>query len=96
MMGMYITIIGIVVLVLMNVAASIYIGSADAYEANQKRLQIALIWLIPVIGALGLSYFLNKDRKSSKKRIHKGNDTSFTNNDSIEHWRGTEHHGGRE
>jgi len=79
-----------------NIAASFYIGLADAYEANQKRLQILIVWLVPVFGAIGLSYFLYKDRSASKKQYQKGNDTSFTNNDAINHYRGSEHRGGRE
>ena len=94
-MGVYLSIIGVIVLIIINIAASVYIGADNAYESGQKKIQIVMVWLVPVVGAFGLSYFLYKDHKASKRLLQSGNDTSFTNNDAIEHFRATEHHGGR-
>lgn len=85
----------ILVIVIINVAASLYIGRAPAYARSQKRNQIILIWLLPIIGAAIFSYFLWLDRKARKLTREIGNDTAFTDADAIQHYLGARHRGGR-
>ena len=88
-------IILLIIVLSLNVASSMYIGKAPAYELSQKKLQIAIIWFVPIMGAAFCSYFLWWDRK---KHVHKneiGNITAFSNTDAIGHYFGANHRGGR-
>ena len=35
---------------------------ADEYDAKQRRLQVLIVWLVPLIGALGCHAFLRNQR----------------------------------
>ncbi len=89
--------IGILVLgvVALNVAASVYISKAPAYEPIQKKFQIVIIWLLPILGAAFCSYFLWNDRKNHKYEKKVGNNTAFSSSDEINHHAGANHGGGR-
>jgi hypothetical protein len=71
-----------------NVAATRFISSAPAYEPEQKRMQIVIIWLVPIIGAALFSYFLWHDRKDYKQKREIGNNTSISDQDSVNHYFG--------
>lgn len=80
---------------LMNVAASVYIARAPAYPVSRKALQILLVWLLPVLGALALSYFLWKDRRNRPRVNEHGNLTAITDRQAISHATAVNHRGGR-
>ena len=45
-------------LILLNVFVSIYIFRHDSLDQFQKVGQIIIVWLIPLVGAVGLFLFL--------------------------------------
>ena len=45
------------ILVVLNIAVSIYIFKRDDLEQPQKIAQVIVVWLIPYIGAIGLWLF---------------------------------------
>lgn len=47
----------LIVLLLINIAVCVYVVSRDEYEKHQKLLQCAIIWLFPLIGAVGIFMF---------------------------------------
>lgn len=49
--------IGLAVLVLLNSYVSIFLLRRDDLESIQKVLQIVIVWLIPLIAAIGLWLF---------------------------------------
>ena len=60
--------IGLAVLVLLNSYVSIFLLRRDDLESIQKVLQIVIVWLIPLIGAIGLWLFLrSQDDNDSNK-----------------------------
>ncbi len=60
--------IGLAVLVLINSYVSIFLLRRDDLESIQKVLQIVIVWLIPLIGAIGLWLFhRSQDDNDSKK-----------------------------
>jgi hypothetical protein len=85
----------LILVVIVNMAASLYISKAPAYERSQKQIQIVLIWVLPIIGALFFSYFLWIDRMSHKLEKQIGNNTTISNSDAVHHYFGTNHRGGR-
>jgi hypothetical protein len=87
-------VIVLVVLVVINIMASIYIGKAPAYESSQKIIQIILIWLIPYFGAFFFSAFLWFDRKATKiSKQEIGNNTSITKSEAVDQAISTSHYG---
>ncbi len=90
-------VLGIVVLIVIatNIASSVYINRAPAYEPIQKKVQITIIWLVPILGAAFCSYFLWCDRKNYKYEKKVGNNTAFSRSDEIRHHAGANHRGGR-
>lgn len=81
--------------ILLNVAATKYIAAAPAYSSAQKKIQITLIWAIPIFGAGLFSWFLWQDRQERRRRDVIGNNTSITNQEAITHAIASEHRGGR-
>ena len=49
--------IGIVILIVLNIAVSIYLYKRDDLENFQKIAQIVIVWLIPFVGAIALWIF---------------------------------------
>lgn len=45
-------------IVVLNVAASVSLLSSPLYNRPQKLAQCAIIWLIPILGAVGIWVFL--------------------------------------
>lgn len=87
-------IVTLLVLIIINVIASIYIGNAPAYETSQKTIQIILIWLIPYFGAFffgGFMWFERNENKNTKRQI--GNATNITNSEAVDHAISTDHYG---
>jgi len=52
-------------LVTLNVVATVIVGRSPRYELRQKWLQMALIWLVPAVGAL-LAWSLARDTPSAR------------------------------
>ncbi len=42
----------------------------EYYEKNQKTIQLFIIWIIPVIGALLVYLFLHKEKKQNKNNSY--------------------------
>ena len=80
----------LILIVIANIIASIYIAKADEYASNQKMFQIALIWLVPVFGCCFISYFLFSHRKSVGRDKLNKNNTNISKREKIEH--GTAHY----
>ena len=60
--------VGLAVLVLLNSYVSIFLLRRDDLESIQKVLQIVIVWLIPLIAAIGLWLFLrSQDDNDSNK-----------------------------
>jgi len=68
----------LVVVLALNIFASIYVGRAPAYEKAQKVAQIILIWALPVIGATIVIGFLWNDRKDVPRKTGPSNNTSIS------------------
>ena len=50
-------VIGAFLVVLFNVYASFLIRRAEGFEHSQKRNQLLLVWLVPLVGALIVAIF---------------------------------------
>jgi hypothetical protein len=81
----------------MNIAASLKVHASEFYESSQKAMQYALIWLIPLIGAI-LCYGLARQDDGRHSGKYAENNSFFdgdgigienANNDYI----GGGHHG---
>ena len=55
----------LVALTLLNAGASIQVAKNHAASATQRTAQMALIWLVPVVGAVVCLIFLRTDSLSS-------------------------------
>ena len=65
---MIIALIAIAVVVLaLNVMVSFSLAKNTSYERFQKIAQYALVWLLPLIGALVVHYFLRENQTSLHK-----------------------------
>ncbi len=71
----------LIVLCLLNLFVSVFIAKRDDLERFQKIAQIIIVWLIPVIGAIGLWSFnrSNDDNSTSSGPLDGGsNDSAYT------------------
>lgn len=69
----------------LNIKATLLLNGSSHYDANQKVLQLALIWLVPVLGAtLVWTLIANspKRRVTTDLRDHAGNDDGRIRHDS--------------
>ena len=57
-----------VALIVFNVLASIVLFATPRYDKSQKRLQLAIIWLLPAVGAI-LVWSLARDTASPRTTI---------------------------
>jgi len=57
--------IGIVILIVLNIAVSIYLYKRDDLDNFQKIAQIVIVWLIPFVGAIALWIF-NRSQDDNK------------------------------
>lgn len=53
--------IGLAVLVGLNCLVSLRVGLAKGFTAIQKILQITIIWVVPLLGAIGIWLFHRTD-----------------------------------
>ena len=71
----------LIVLCLLNLFVSVFIAKRDDLERFQKIAQIIIVWLIPVIGAIGLWSFnrSNDDNSTGSGPLGGGsNDSGYT------------------
>jgi hypothetical protein len=77
-------ILGVVALVA-NVYATRLVITDDTFEPAQKYCQAAIIWLLPLLGAVIVAGFIRSDKVDSKPSRRTGNDTGFDDeNDAID------------
>ncbi len=62
-----ITLAFIVLMVYLNVISTIHLVGSNMYSTGQKGIQLALIWLIPIIGAVIVLAFLTEEPSAEKK-----------------------------
>ncbi|WP_218398508.1 hypothetical protein [Alteromonas lipotrueae] len=53
---------------ILNVCVSIFVASRNDLETFQKVAQIVIVWLIPLLAAIGI-YLLNKDSDEVKGKL---------------------------
>jgi hypothetical protein len=68
-------------LVISSIYATRLVLSEDTYEPSQKYCQIAIIWLIPIIGSVIVCGIILSDRAESKPKHHTTNVTNITDDD---------------
>ena len=71
----------LIILCLLNLFVSIFIAKRDDLERFQKIAQIIIVWLIPVVGAIGLWTFnrSNDDDSTGSGPLGGGShDTGYT------------------
>jgi len=61
----------LIILCLLNLFVSGFISRRDDLERFQKIAQIIMVWLIPIIGAIGLWTF-NRSNDGNKKNTPEG------------------------
>lgn len=69
----------------LDIKATWLLNRSSYYDANQKMLQLALIWLVPVVGAIlvwSLTANTPKRRFTTDLRDHTGNDDGWIRSDS--------------
>lgn len=71
---------------LLNGVVTRRVARSHAYEAFQKGAQIALIWLLPIIGVILVSWFLQPGERLKEAREQEIGD------DDVEESMFTEHH----
>jgi len=54
-----------VLIVTLNLVATVTVGRSPRYEPRQKWLQMALIWVVPAVGAV-LAWSLARDTPSAR------------------------------
>ena len=60
----------LICVVVLNIGVSVFISKRDDLESQQKLFQIILIWLIPLVAAIGLLFF-NLSHDKDLKPMHK-------------------------
>jgi len=78
-------------LLALNLYISFLVMKSDFYEPAQKYAQYALIWLLPVIGAIACYLFVQPGLGSSSKHIADDyDDVAFVSGDDA--YLGPQHH----
>ncbi|QUM88860.1 hypothetical protein HWV03_08640 [Moritella sp. 36] len=72
--------ISFAVIALINLAASVYLAKRDDLETFQKVAQIILVWLIPIVAAIGLwLFYRSQDVPVSSSKLFGGGVNKNTN-----------------
>ena len=53
------------ILVLANLLVSVAVSRTHYYSRHQKLVQVLLVWLLPLIGAVGIGVFLYSQRDNT-------------------------------
>ncbi len=80
-------------IVLINTVVTIAVVRSTAYERSQKLFQLALIWLLPVVGAALSWYVLREEARSEIRNIAEGN-IYIDDTDQVGNHDHSGHHGG--
>ena len=56
--------------VALNIAVTAWITSTDFLLPSQKLVQALLVWLVPILGAIGIATFLMSNRERPQQRSH--------------------------
>lgn len=73
-------IIVLIFLVILNLTVSLFVLNRNDLETNQKSLQILIIWLIPLLAAIGIYiFYLSQDKKAKpfQREFGGGSSTSI-------------------
>ena len=73
------------IVLILDIKASLLLNRSSYYDANQKILQLALIWLVPVVGALlvwALTANTPKRRFTNALKDAAGNDDGWIRHES--------------
>lgn len=85
---MHVMVVAVVLLAVAIIVANSYttwlLVSEDTLEPVQKYCQTAIIWLLPLIGAVIVYSFVLSDRADSKFSHRSTNDTSITDGDGFD------------
>ena len=67
--------IGLVTFVIvLNLVTTVCVTNSSVYSASQKTLQLVLVWLLPLVGAiLVLSVWAHDRKRLSKSGLESGN-----------------------
>lgn len=66
-------------LIVINIAVTVAVFRSESYERNQKRLQLFVIWLLPVVGAAFTWYVLREEERPSRRSGDSGNEYLWWN-----------------
>jgi hypothetical protein len=80
-------IFGLGLLVIVNGIVTIAVCRSESYEPMQKRLQLFVIWLVPIIGSAFLWYVMREDSRSDFRSgdghpVDFGGDSGYDGGDS--------------
>lgn len=73
------------VILALNIKATLLLTHSSYYDAKQKVLQLALVWLVPVLGAIlvwSLATDTPRGRFTTDLRNYSGNDDGYIRSDS--------------
>ena len=65
--GIWLTVIGLVTVLWLNIKATTAVLRDDLSDRNQRLMQLALVWLLPVIGAVIVLAVNRPAEKASRK-----------------------------
>ena len=65
--GLWLTVIGLVTVLWLNIKATKAALRDDLSDRNQRLMQLALVWLLPVIGAVIALAINRRAEKASRK-----------------------------
>jgi ABC-type nickel/cobalt efflux system permease component RcnA len=74
----------LILIVAINAKVTVAVGRSDALESGQKKLQMVVIWLLPVLGAALCWCVLNDERQPSRRSGEGGNEYTYWNSDTNE------------
>jgi len=94
-LGLYIIITLAAIILILNIIATIIAAKTYFVVKARRYYQIALVWIIPIIGAL-LVIFINKEDYFHQKRERQvGNHPSIKQSDEARVYVAMHHKGGR-
>ena len=60
------------ILLIINLIVTYKLLKDEYYEKKQKIIQLFIIWLLPILGAILVYLFLNKEKENNKKNQYSG------------------------
>lgn len=68
--------VAVLILIIANVAVTMSIARTDVYTPNQKLAQLAIVWLLPILGAALIYAVLRSSREHSNSRSQHVSETN--------------------